>query len=381
MADDGRAEMMAGEVMMEKLSIVDGEEYTDFLIEAYKDQFHAGMFRDRKKVKDRWLWEYVQNPAPADGKPLIWILRIGGKIAGQMCVMPVTLNIFGRPYKAGWCQDFIVLPGHRKKGMGYSIVKQVTEQSGKYVEMLLAIVASEASYRIFSKASYIDAGFMDRAVIISNPGNFSGAVTGNAALRIPLRLAAGAVFGVSGIAGSLLARGDVEVAQYSGTPGELDALCSEVSRDLPLSIRRSGDFISWRFVDEPRGGYKIFVGRSKEGVRGYLALREEEVSRGRLNGLKAGIISDILCDPEDRRTAQALLGAAIGYFKGRVDIIRSDFLGPRLRSAFRLAGFIDMASRNRFYAAPLSGELRAKGADFFKRGWCLTRGDSDLDLF
>ncbi len=134
MADAGKdCAMTATDLIFEKLTMENKEEYTDFLMQAYKDEFHSHLFNDRESVKRRWIWEYVEHQVPIKDKPLIWVLRIGGRMAGQMCVMPVMLNVRGKLCKAGWCQDFIVLPEHRKKGLGYSIVRHVTEESKKYL--------------------------------------------------------------------------------------------------------------------------------------------------------------------------------------------------------------------------------------------------------
>lgn len=369
------------ELVLEKLSVCDGDEYTDFLMEAYKDQFHARLFADRETVRRRWLWEYVDAPTAMGEKPLIWVLRADGKMAGQMCVMPVTLNVKGRPYKAGWCQDFIVLPAYRKKGWGHSIVQQVTNEARKHVEALLAVVASEASYRVFRKASYRDIGFATRGVTVTDPRRLAAAVSGNPVARTTFRLVAGAFFcGAGGVRRCAIDR-SVRVSVYDGPAGVLGNFYARVAGELRYAIARDADFVSWRFMNRPLQEYRILAAWKKNDIKGYVVLRESMLSKERFCGVRTGVIVDILYDLRDRGTGIALIDGAIRYFKDRTDIVRFDFLDQRLLSVAWLSGFINASTPNRFYIAPFTEELQSVADDGFTGGWHLTYGDSDLDLF
>ena len=368
------------DLVFEKLTMESKEEYTDFLMQAYKDEFHSHLFGDHEAVKRKWIWEYVECRVPVKDKPLIWILRIKGRMAGQMCVMPVMLNVRGKLYKAGWCQDFIVLPEHRKKGIGYSIVRHVTEESKKYLDVLLAIVASEASYKVFQRASYIDIGFTSRNIKVLNAENIVNKLTENKIMRFSSGIAVRALFGVLGALKPLYSDSTLNILETGGFEGDLSSICSARSKNFPFNIEKDIEALRWRFINQPCWNYKVFVARSGLTVKGYIILREADILRGRLTGLKTGIIADISFNYNEKKVGMALLDRAIRYFYGRADIVRFDFLSKDLASIAGLSGFINIRSRNRCYMAPLAEDLKSKASGTFKNGWYLTYSDSDLDL-
>lgn len=380
MADVVGVEVDMGDYKLELLSIDESEEYTRFLMHAYKDQFNSGMFRDSGQVRKRWLWEYCDGPQSDKDRPLIWIMKAGGMMAGQICVMPVTLQAFGKRIRAGWCQDFIVLPEFRKKGIGQAIVREMTSLAQSYVDILLAVVASEASYRVFGKSSYIDAGFMRKSLIISDPKAVSERVIGNRFLRLPFRIFSSIAFGASGLRMRPVPA-DPVVAEFDGDIAAIGAFLSKVDAGPAFRIYRDASFFKWRFVDQPGSAYNVLTARTRSSVIGYIVFRTTRMSGGAFKGLDVGIISDLQYRPDDPGTAAALLNSAAIRIGNDVDIIKFDHVSPQLDKIALRAGFINIGSRNRLYLYPFADILAGIGPSDLKKALYITSCDSDLDLF
>lgn len=375
--------MRTSDVKFEKLSIEDKEEYADFLIDAYKDQFNSYQFKDREKVKKIWFWKYVDNPALAKGNPLIWIARIGGKIAGQLCLMPVEIKIGDNMYKAGWTQDFIILPQHRHKGIGRLLVGYVIEDSKKYLDMLLVAGTNKASYTIFKQLDFIDVDFISRNIKIMDFRNMPNRLSNNIITRVFIRAATYLSALISFFYASVPNNKKIDIAELDRFGESIDTFWLAVSKVFPNIVKRDSECLKRRFIEQPFFKYKILTARDGRGVKGYVIIRIGEINNGRFSGLKMGIVSDILFDPEERYIGKLLLKAAIGYFDGRTDMMRCDILDRKMRSVIMSSGFIGIKSNNRFLLLPLTDELKSRYAnpsETTNAHWHITYSDSDLDL-
>ncbi len=148
----------------------------------------------------------------------------------------------------------------------------------------------------------------------------------------------------------------------------------KVSEHYPAIVKRGTKALRWRFDEQPYQKYTILAAKSGDAIIGYVAVREGKVLTGRLDGLKTGVISDILFDPKDMNTGRLLLSAAVSFFGNKVDIIRCDILDKKMGSIISAAGFMEIRSNNRFLIYPIT-------VPPVKRNWHLTYSDSDLDLF
>ena len=114
-------------------------------------EFIEGVYGDeaRYKVPERWNWEYRENPfLDGDGERLpIFIAEIGERIVGQMCAIPVKLQIGSELHDAAWGADFMVLPECRGQGVGLDIVKALAE----HYHIYLAISMSDGTRRIHER--------------------------------------------------------------------------------------------------------------------------------------------------------------------------------------------------------------------------------------
>jgi len=364
-------------VCLARLTLDEKEEYTDFLMEAYKDQFSSYMFQDARAVQGRWLWKYFDNPSPISEKPLIWLCRIYGKIAGQFCLMPVEVKIKDRVYNGGWCQDFIVLSKYRARGLGKLIVKHAMDKAGAYIDILLVAGTNAASYAIFKDLGFSDVGFIGRNLKIINPQNVSSKFVKNRFLKSLANIAIKTCFKPHVRSHSM---DRVRILEVTDFKAGIDNFCTAMSNKFTCRVKRDSAFLCWRFKNQPLGRYRILVAKEDGSVKGYAVIRQSEIRQGRFKGMPMGVVSDIFFDPEDAGIGAFLLSEAEKLLSGS-DIIRCDMMSEWPDKFISKAGFRRVRSNNRFLVYPIKDEL--KGASLHGRpidAWTLTYGDSDLDM-
>ena len=349
-------------VRFEQLSLQDEEEYADFLAAAYKGRPNYGRFSDRDAVKKFWRWKYIDNPNASGDRPLIWLCRLEGRVVAQTCLMPVSLKIGIGVCRAGWYQDFVVLPEFRGQGLGSLLVEHVTEDAKNYLDVLLVAGTNKISYAIFKKSGFSDIGFVGRNVMVARM----------APLFRLFRI----------FAKSSRQRGEVKITETGALGREFDDFWLSVSKSFPNIVKRDAETLKWRFIDQPWRDYRILIAESNGTLKGYAAISQGRVFKGRLGNLRMGIVSDILFDPKEKHIGLSLLEAAVKYLSKGCDIVRCDILCRGVEPVIRSAGFMPIKSNNRFLAKPLNEEMGYGdmiGPD--KKLWHLTYGDSDLDLF
>ena len=342
----------------EKLSLSDRDEYLDFLVEAHQDRFDSLRFRDRASADRSWRWKYVDNPGAAEESPLVWLARIGGKIVGQFCLMPVTLKIDGKTCNGGWFQDFIVLPQYRKMGIGRSLVSHVMKDSAEYLDILLVAGTNDISYSIFKKAGLIDAGRIPLYVRLNR-------------LKLFYML-----FDIRRYPGGN--KKNIFIKEIAFFDDPFNKLWEAASATFGLVVRRDSAYLNWRFVGQHCWGYRIFKASRKDSddPAGYIVVRE-----GESRGLRTGVVTDIFASGNDPDIITSLFDFAVSYFSKRRDIaiVRCDVLNKGFGRILRRRGFVSIPSDTRFMFKTIKdGPCVAFFAD--RDNWFLDYSDSDLDL-
>ena len=107
-----------------------------------------------RESRERWHWQYEQNPhCPPEG-PDIWVAKEDGQVLGQYASMSVRLKVKNRIVPASWGMDVMVRPGLQRKGVGTRLFKYWDE----HVEAPLGLGLSLSSYTLFRKIGFEDVG-------------------------------------------------------------------------------------------------------------------------------------------------------------------------------------------------------------------------------
>ncbi len=313
---------------------------------------------------EAWRWLMEDNPANPGGEPQAWLFETpgAGEVAGYLGSIPVALEIQGRPLRAGWTVDLVVLPEYRARGVAPFLYRAWLET----VDAGLALGTTPGSLALLKGLGWREVGFLSCYRRVLRTGTYlrergAGPLAG--VLAAPLD----ALLAPRRPAKGTLERGPLP-------EGELDALWDRTAGRLGIAARRDRAYVDWRFRRRPGGSYELIAMR-KEGRLDAVAVLSERRQRGR----RIGLVVDLWGDPD---ALPALLQHAVLEFRERgADVVHAYALHEALGAALASAGFRPRPSTIRLLYRPGDGAgdpLRDAGADDPGRWW-VTLGDSDQD--
>ncbi|HXH05810.1 MAG TPA: GNAT family N-acetyltransferase [Vicinamibacterales bacterium] len=299
-----------------------------------------------------------------------WVFDRDGEIVGACGLEPVVLVVDGQAHRAMRALDIMLRPDVERRGLGAYIYLALFER----FPIIIATGSNDRSHRLISRMfrHTLDLRCW-KALVRSAP------VLEH---RLGLRFVAGAA---AAMADRLLAlerrlrRRHAsfeirEMARFDDSVTELSMACEGPGR---VMVRRSAEYLNWRFVDNPRCRHTVLGAFDGHRLVGYVVVR---LNLARPNPRRVAEIVDWLVVPDsDDRAARALLGVALD------------------RLAAREAGLVLCMAFDDHAGATLSGcGLRSRPQQrlpFFVRagdaalharlsspvGWRLTLGDFDVE--
>ena len=158
----------------------------------------------------------------------------------------------------------------------------------------------------------------------------------------------------------------------------IDSLCAQRGRQPTVRVRRSTEYLNWRFLDHPRWDYECHGAFSRGILLGYVVTRIS----GKGSDL-VGKIVDWLYHPPveapDLPIQAILFQWAVAHLADRgVGTVYTYAYDPAAASAFDALGFVrDTAADSPFFVGSCPREFEAEVLS--EQNWALTCGDSDID--
>jgi len=339
--------------------------------QAALDRMYSEIFgaEEARLNRERWQWQYQENPHCPEEGPEIWIAKEAGEVLGQYATMPVRLKVKEHVVRGSWGMDVMVRSSIQRKGIGSRLFLYWDQN----VEASLGLGLSPASHTLFQKLQWEDVGPVPCYTRILDPAPLLARRLG----RLPARL-------VSPIAKIFLGlafpdRGspqtDVEVRELK-TPfgGDFDRLWEKAAPGFDLVAERTATYLEWKYHRVPHLTYDIFQALRGGEVAGFAVLRAAEPS-----GVRVGLLVDLFAHPEDREVLDALIDRAVEWGgEKRVARLQTFTLDQRLAGRLRYKGFFEIASPMQFCL-----RIRDRYVDksFFRNTsrWHVAFGDSDQD--
>ncbi len=343
--------------IISQLSIADEKPYIEFLQKAYKDQFHRYRFESFDATREFWRWEYMSNPVAIPGKPLVWVCKIGGKIVGQLCVMPVPVKIGGRDYIGGWYHDFIVLREFRDRKIGRKLICETAKGVRDSIDISMAVIVTERSRALFRMHGLREVGTLKKNVSVA------GLTDILLSIKRPKTARA------------------IEIQEVTALDADFDSLWKDTANRFDCLIKRDSQVLRWRFKPQLYWSYRLFLAKEGGAPKGYIVVKIGAQERRKRQGLNIGVVSDLFFDPSQKHVGYALLEKALSVLKTEASVIRCDVMHEQIERFLRSVGFFSIKSDNLLF---LSFSERVKKEDVVlakeEKSWFLTYGDSDLDF-
>jgi hypothetical protein len=340
-----------------------GASDADELFRMYGEVFGASLTDASRR---RWQWQYLENPARADGRPEIWVAREDGRLLGQYASMPVRLWWGSREVRSSWGMDVFLAAEARGRGLGAQLFTAWSD----HVEVALGLGLTPSSYGLFKKLRYHDVGpvpFFQKVLDARAVARRRlGPVAGGAAAAV-LRAALAVVHPER----RRPARGIV-TAPGAGFTGDYDGLWERAHGSYAMCVRRDRAYLDWKYAGCPHRQYDVTEARREGRLDGFAVSRHEDH-----RGLRLGWVIDVFADAGDHDVKDALLGAVLDGFR-RAGVARAQAfsLNAALAADLRRRGFARGTSPMQFCV-----RTRVESADVLAdRGrWHVVFGDSDMD--
>ncbi len=311
-----------------------------------------------------WRSRYVENPC---GQATIWLALSDGMAVGHSAMIPTSVNIDGRTVKAGLSVDAWTHPDFRCRGVFTSLHRSVLQEARNQGIEFAYTFPNDESYRGFLKLGY---NHPFSVPALRKVVNWGAVLKGRT--KIPLLDRAVKLFLRGGDREPDAPRANgVNVSEVMHLDERFDALWSRQAKNNVAAIVRDRDYISWRYLDNPRYDYMMYVAESNEELLGYVVLNTVETD------LVRGYIVDMLLIPNDTAVFRALLDKSIEHLtNAKADTIhiwmpcRSPYYRELKKRSFR-----SKPNPVRFCCKSLSSDVKLPQRP---EQWWLCPGDYDL---
>ncbi|MBN2331333.1 MAG: GNAT family N-acetyltransferase [Candidatus Aenigmarchaeota archaeon] len=201
-------------------------------------RFNSMIFPSRRDVKERFFWQYVDNPALRDKKhPYVLLFHEKGTLVGQSLLNPCDWRYNGKAYRDYFGCDYFVLPEHRGAGGAALAMKTIRDRRDYF-----AIGVSEVAQKIWKRLGVRIVGKVRLYIWFSSKW-------------VPMILLFSALAGRG--KGKAAVKGGPPFPESVRAEGREFRLLTRIGHwhDVPwkdtLQFSRSTGFLRWRFFDSP----------------------------------------------------------------------------------------------------------------------------------
>lgn len=317
-------------------------------------------------------WRYLGRKT-IEGTIPYWVFELGGEIIGACGLEPVMLVVDGNPVHAVRTMDIMVRPDVDGRGLGTFMNLMLFRQ----FPVTLVTGSNASSHQLLSRMYHHTLDLVFWKTLIASRE------------IIEQRLKAGPVSGVIAAGADVVLRimrqrrratppPGIDVQQMSRFDAQVDALSYVFEQPGRIIVRRSAEYLNWRFVDNSRCRYRLF-GAFAEGIlQGYVVTR---LNLNRPNPRREGEIVDWLARGAagPKSSLPALLTAAVeDLVSAGAGFVTCAAHGAEIEAAADSSGFrFREGQRIPFFVRASSSTLHRRLSS--APGWFLTRGDLDVE--
>jgi hypothetical protein len=344
---------------------------------ATKSQIPAILELRRAIIPDMWWddeqfvrWRYFSDRG-INGEAPYWVFVKGAEVLAACGLEPVTLVVDGSPLPAVRTLDIMVRPDLDGLGLGAFMNLALF----KRFPVVLVTGSNQRSHNLLTRMFHhtTDLRFWKLPVsgrLLLDARIGLGPLAALAALPVDalLRLRRAAAR-LSMPAGVVIR----ELTEFGAEVVELSRRCEVPGR---LLVRRSDEYLNWRFVRNPRCRYEILGAFSDRGLEGYVVTR---FNRARPNQRREADIVDWLAPGAASFIFAALVRAAVErLIRSGAGIITCAAASAEAAVAMQANGFyLRPDERLPFFVRAADPALHSRLT--VASDWFLTRGDFDVE--
>lgn len=299
-----------------------------------------------------WDWQFVER-----GKEAGFFGVAGRNAAGSIVafngVMPVSVRIAGRVTEAAWSCDFVVDPAYRGQGVG----KQLKKLLQSRYACVLALGISDPAASVHAAMQW------------TSPTTCKGytRIRGGRHFKARVKQALQSVVKSALVVARLgTARGNITVQPVSECVQELAQLWQDVEEQYPFAVRRTAEYLNWRYARHPLAKYEaIVLHRANRPIAAAVFWRA---------GSRAALVDYI--GPRSAFGIKLTLVRAFAAFVRRCAAVSCTTSDSQLGRALSVHGFLGLVGGGLRFNTYLENSSNHPG----DQNWFLMGGDSDGDI-
>ncbi len=329
-----------------------------------------------KRIPQRWLWQFVDNPF-ADPKQLSIFLALDDekRIIGQTSSIMEQMQIGSERYPTGWVVDVFVHPDYRGQGVAKALKKMqksqkdMVEMSISMVDAMRHIVQNLGSRPLAPLQIFllrVDPRSLSRAAARRLGGGFLGGLVQKSHLVELYGNLLNAVLDQRAHSRKQMEK-NIVFQPVNRWGDDADILWEELQHDIAPAAVRNTRYLNWKYVDQPGMNFVGFMGYRDGRPVGYLILRPLP---------HRGVVVDLMFSPKRPDDMVAALDFAVDYFRQRgLKDVRIGSSHPVLIDCIQRAG----AGRPVQKMIPMFYTTRDLDLDSLTAAsWWFTLGDHDI---
>jgi hypothetical protein len=341
----------------------------------------ADVREDRQKVfsvwkknfkdipQERYRWFYENNPY---GQALTWLAKDQktNSIVGSTALFPRRINLNGRIAKAGIAADFAVNQEHRSLSAALKLQKAVISECKESKMEFIYGFPNEQSEAVLLRVGYKKLGQVQRlAKVLRTKSKLKKylPLPGVALLSIPLDF----ILALFSKERSYAKSNDFEIQLPKRFDERFDSLWEEAKSQFGVIGERNGQYLNWKYVDNPHKEYHIFSLVQKDGkkILGFVVFYLQDNNC---------FVADLLCVNLDFALKSLLAELIIFLRKEKVDSISISILSPpSLVDNFKGFGFHSREENSKVLIY-IDGESPNFSFVTNAENWFLLEGDRDI---
>jgi hypothetical protein len=309
----------------------------------------------------RFDWAYRLNP---DGPGRAWaaVEAESGEIVGVAGAIPRRVHVDGGQQAAWVLADFCFAERYRTLGPALRLQRACLEAAGQGGVAFCYDFPAGVMMPIYQRLGAKPIGHLRRLVRLLRIDDKLRAVGVPSVLASALG-AAGNLVLAGGVAVSRRTPG-LEIALHSGSCGDEFSLLDRESLDETTArVRRSADYLNWRFLANPFRSHEIMTARRDGRLAGYVVLATD-----------AGGPSIVDLSPSPRPVTTALVAAAVRLaHRRRASAITASVMD----SHPAMPALVELGFRARDASPVIVCAAAGSSARLEQAAWAFTEGDRD----
>lgn len=342
--------MVTNEIEIKMLEPEDEKDFLKFM------EKHLGNWKKFKK-----LWNWRRNSDPGLIFETALLAKAKGLTVGCVGIAPALITLRGLQIKASWQQDSLVSPSMRGKGLGKRLVNKASESW----DMVVAKGTSKPMHGLRKSLGFTDVPNSNYLLWVSKPRPM---FNGLKKLLIENILCLWKT-----ILPTPKRNRKISVQSIHSFDQSLNILADKLADEKVLRPYKGKNYLNIRYCECPGKQYKILKTMKSE-TTGAIVLSTIGPH------LDEGWIVDMICSSKDKKSAYALLFAAMEYFKkqniARIWVFAT--LSEARRWLYRF-GFVATGISPKF-TYRIQGH-KINPAIIANTSWDFWHGDGDLELY